>query len=274
MRTEKWLVFCIALLLIQLVACERGKMEENAPAPVSARTGSDTLETDSTGIDSVDMPGTVSPYIVTEKVTGIEQKAPTLFTLINGKSQFVKWRVVPAQVTHNNGPQTTIYFQKEGTFRVYAIDSLSNDSTFIDVQVTNQVQQNPPSEKPLVAHDVLSVTPIAYGDTLENTVGFKLVTNQSYPCFQNELSEELIAGQNSYQIKLGNVVTGISCLPGTQSPGTGFVSIYQIPVNFNGAFEIQFNNKVYKGTMKRKGKSGYEFQWPYESGVVFTRKQL
>lgn len=274
MRTEKWLVLCIALLLVQLVACERGKMEENAPVPVAARTGTDTLETDSTGIDSVDMPGTVSPYIVTEKVTGIEQKAPTLFTLINGKSQFVQWRVVPAQVTHTNGQQTTIYFQKEGTFRVFAIDSLSNDSSFIDVQVTNQIQQNSPSEKPLVAHDVLNVTPITYGDTLENTVGFKLVTTQSYPCFQNQLSEELIAEQNSYQIKLDNVVTGISCLPGTQSPGTGFVSIYRIPVNFNGAFEIQFNTKVYKGTMKRKGKSGYEFQWPYESGVVFTRKEL
>lgn len=41
MRREKWLVLCIALLLMQLVACERGKTEENAPAPVSARTGTD-----------------------------------------------------------------------------------------------------------------------------------------------------------------------------------------------------------------------------------------
>ncbi|SDE29992.1 hypothetical protein SAMN04487996_104296 [Dyadobacter soli] len=63
MRTEKWLVSCIALLLIQLVACERGKMEENAPAPVSARTGADsakldsipwdTIRTDSSGKDSI-----------------------------------------------------------------------------------------------------------------------------------------------------------------------------------------------------------------------------
>lgn len=271
MRTEKWLVLCIALLLIQLVACERGKMEENAPAPVSARTGADTLGTDSTDIDSV--PGAI-PHIVTEKVSDIEQKAPTIFTLGNAKSQFVKWRVFPAQATLNSGTKTIIYFQAAGNYRVFAIDSLSNDSTFIDVQVNNQIHQNPPSEKPILAHDVLSVTPIAYGDTVENIVGFKFVTTQSYPCTQNDLSEEVIAGQNSYQIKFSNKLTGIECFTGTQSHGTGFTSIYQIPVNFNGAFEIQFNDKVYKGTMKRKGKSGYEFQWPYDNGVVFTKKQL
>lgn len=271
MRTEKWLVMCIALLLIQLVACERGKMEENAPAPVSARTGADTLGTDSTHIDSV--PGAV-PHIVTEKVTDIDQKGHTLFTLVNGKSRFVKWRVVPFQTTINDGPQTIIYFQAAGNYRVFAIDSLSNDSTFIDVQVNNQIHQNPPSEKPILAHDVLSVTPIAYGDTAENVVGFKFATTQSYPCAQNELSEEVITGQNSYQIKFGKILTGIQCYTGKQSQGTGFTSIYQIPANFNGVLEIQFNDKVYKGTMKRKGKSGYEFQWPYDSGVVFTKKQL
>jgi hypothetical protein len=53
MRTEKWLVFCIALLLIQLVACERGKMEEYAPTPVSARTGTDSTQLDSIPPDTV-----------------------------------------------------------------------------------------------------------------------------------------------------------------------------------------------------------------------------
>ncbi|MGV3600486.1 MAG: hypothetical protein ACO1N1_04725 [Dyadobacter fermentans] len=53
MRTEKWLVRCVALLLIQLVACERGKMEENAPAPVSARTGADSMGLDSIPKDTI-----------------------------------------------------------------------------------------------------------------------------------------------------------------------------------------------------------------------------
>lgn len=53
MRTEKWLVLCFVVLLIQLVACERGKMEENAPAPVSARTGADSIGIDTLKNDSI-----------------------------------------------------------------------------------------------------------------------------------------------------------------------------------------------------------------------------
>lgn len=53
MKTEKWLVLCTALLLIQLVACERGKMEENAPVPVSARTGADSTLLDSIPPDTI-----------------------------------------------------------------------------------------------------------------------------------------------------------------------------------------------------------------------------
>lgn len=53
MRTEKWLVLCIALLLIQLVACERGKMEENTPVPVSARMGTDSAKLDSIPLDTI-----------------------------------------------------------------------------------------------------------------------------------------------------------------------------------------------------------------------------
>jgi len=53
MRTEKWLVLCVVLLLIQLVACERGKMEENAPVPVSARMGSDSAKLDSIPLDTI-----------------------------------------------------------------------------------------------------------------------------------------------------------------------------------------------------------------------------
>lgn len=53
MRTEKRLVLCVASLLIQLVACERGKMEENAPAPVSARTGTDSTRLDSIPPDTI-----------------------------------------------------------------------------------------------------------------------------------------------------------------------------------------------------------------------------
>lgn len=53
MRTEKWLVLCIVMALIQLVACERGKMEGNAPEPLSARTNVDSIQNDSLITDSL-----------------------------------------------------------------------------------------------------------------------------------------------------------------------------------------------------------------------------
>ncbi|GGM99079.1 hypothetical protein GCM10010967_36330 [Dyadobacter beijingensis] len=279
MRKEKWLVWGIVLILIQMVACERSKMEENAPAPVSARTGVDSLgadstHTDSTGTDSTAVPDSLTRRIYTEKTTGIEQKFPAVFTLINGKSPFVKWRVLPQEVTHNKGIKTTIYFQKAGKYRVLAIDSLSNDTTFIDVQVSDQVYQLPASEKPLAANDVLNVAPVAFGDTVENMIGLKFATVQSYPCSQNYLSAVWSKIGNSYQIKIGKTLTGARCYSPEKSPGTGFQSIYNIPADFSGTVEIHFNDQVYTGTMTRKGKSGYTFEWPYQTGVVFTKKEL
>ncbi|OJV17463.1 MAG: hypothetical protein BGO21_13430 [Dyadobacter sp. 50-39] len=53
MKTERWLVLCVVSLLIQLVACERGKLEENTPAPVSARTGADSMKVDSISYDTI-----------------------------------------------------------------------------------------------------------------------------------------------------------------------------------------------------------------------------
>ncbi|WP_353717616.1 hypothetical protein [Dyadobacter sp. 676] len=68
MRTEKWLVLCVVLLLIQLVACERGKMEENAPAPVSARTGVDSAQVDSIRPDTIGTDSIISDSVYQDTV--------------------------------------------------------------------------------------------------------------------------------------------------------------------------------------------------------------
>lgn len=53
MKIEKWLVLCFVLLLIQLVACERSQLEENAPTPVSARMNGDSADIDTIHVDSI-----------------------------------------------------------------------------------------------------------------------------------------------------------------------------------------------------------------------------
>lgn len=271
MRTEKWLILCFVLLLVQLVACERSKMEENAPTPVSARIGADSLGTDSTGIDSADVPDTGPPYIVTEKTTGIEQKAPTLFTLINGKSQFVKWRVVPAQVTQNNGSQTTIYFQKAGNFRVYAIDSLSNDSAYIDVQVNDQVYVRPNYDQAIQEGDEIYLTPKAYSDTARY-LEFQLVTKNDYQCTNSTLA----ISQNFEKPISLNVLyasPGDRCARGKGKARSTIWAAFDLPEKYSGNIEIIFDKKTYKGSFKKTGKH-YEFTWPYDTGIVFTTKSL
>jgi hypothetical protein len=263
MRTEKWLVLCVVLLLIQLVACERSKMEENGPTPVSARTGTDSADA-SEG----------KPYIVTEKTTGIKLKEPSTFTFVGGKSAFVVWRSVPALQLESQGTKAIIYFQNPGKHRILAVDSLGHDTTYIDVEVIDQPYQMPVSEKPILANDVLSVTPIAYGDTVDNLIGLEFVTAQTYPCTQNHLSGKITKGANSYEVKFGKTLTGVHCYTAEQSPGTSHLSVNQIPANFDGVLEIEFNDKIYKGTMKRTGQNTFEFNWPHATGVVFTKKSL
>lgn len=264
MKTQRWFVLCFILLLIQLVACERSKIEENVPTPISARTG----------LDSADVPEPGIRKIITEKVTGIEQKAPTLFTLVNGLSQFVKWRVSPATATHNNGPETTIYFQQAGMHRVFAIDSLSNDTTYIDVEVTNTVYQIPDPAKPTLPDDILKITPIALSDTAENVLLLQCSTEKTYPCAWNQLVGHLSKNGNNTRINFEKMLTGFNCGKDKQSPGTGNIFIQDIPATFEGPIEIHFNDKIYLGSMKRTGKSSYEFTWPHTTGVILTKKSL
>ncbi|MCF0073489.1 hypothetical protein LZD49_23625 [Dyadobacter sp. CY261] len=53
MKREKWLVLCIVLWVVQLVACEKGKLNEDAPAPIAARANADSVGKDSIGKDSI-----------------------------------------------------------------------------------------------------------------------------------------------------------------------------------------------------------------------------
>lgn len=270
MRTEKWLALCVVLLLIQLVACERGKMEENAPAPVSARTGADSLGIDSLKNDSIPTDST-NRYITVDKVTGIKLKEPMLFTLVNGKSKFVKWAVIPQQTTINNGAQTTILFQKSGKFRVFAIDSLSYDSTFIDVQVDNELYVKPNYDQTIQPGDQVFITPKVISDSL-HYLEFNMVSEKEYDCSNSQFTITVNSFQNPTWFKINGVSPGDQCAPG-KTKAHYKLPFYTLPENYQGDFEIIYGTKTYKGSMLKKGLH-YEFNWPYDTGVVFTKKSL
>jgi len=270
MRTEKWLVLCIVVLLIQLVACERGKMEENAPAPVSARTGADSIGIDTLKNDSIPS-DTSNGYITVDKAKGIKLKEPMLFTLVDGKSKFVKWMVIPQQTTLNNGTQTTILFQKAGKFRVFAIDSLSYDSTFIDVQVDDEIYLKPNYDQGIQSGDQLIITPKVYSDSAQY-LELNMVSEKEYNCSNSQFAVTINSFEHPTWIIVNGVSPGYKCTPG-KAKANYRLPFYSLPENYLSDFQISYGTKTYKGSILKKGKH-YEFTWPYDKGVIFTTKSL
>lgn len=262
MRTEKWLVLCVALLLIQLVACERGKMEENAPVPVSARTGTD-------GTDSV---GIVKPYIVVDNPGAIRLKEPATFKFRGGQKQEVVWRVTPAgSALDNQGTTATVTFQKPGKYRVLAVDNLGTDTAYVDVVVQENVVI-PNYDQAIQEGDQLYLTPTSSTDTA-NFLGIKIATAKEYECTNNYLQINWPQPGDGLTVEVQGVGAGNLCNAG-KTTAKGFVGmVYANEENFTKQIEVRFQNKTYKGSVKKTGKH-FEFTWPYENGVVFTTKTL
>jgi hypothetical protein len=259
MRTEKLIVLCMVLFFVQLVACERGEIVKENPVPASARTGADT---------SAD----AARRIVTEKTSGIKQKEPVNFTLVAPQSPYVMWRVVPEQIVVNQGTQSVVYFQKAGNYKVFAIDSLSYDTTFIEVQVSDDIYTPPSGEQALRDDETLQITPSFYRDSA-NVLVLSVVTKESYNCRNNQLVTSTQRTGSLFQIQLYGVATNTACQPGENKPESKLYLINPAADNYAGEIEILFNNKTYKGSFKKTGNK-YEFDWPHDTGAIFTTKSI
>jgi hypothetical protein len=258
MKREKLTLLCIVLMLVQLVACERSKMDNELPTPSGLRTSEDS----SSG----------ATIIITEKTTGIKQKEPVTFTVINPVSQFVKWRVQPTETVINGGTYAMIYFQKQGKYRVFAIDSLSNDSTFIDVEVTGEEYVAPSYEQGFHENEQLYITPVSSPDSA-NFLEFRTVTKGNYNCLNNQLAVSRNKNGDVYQLDFKGVSVGSYCQTGEVTSKATIWIDHDVPENVTNRLEITFNGKTYQGTIKKTGVK-FEFIWPYDSGIIFTTKSL
>lgn len=263
MRTEKWLVLCIALLLIQLVACERGKMEENEPAPVVARTGT----------DSTDTSGTAEPYIIKETPDTVQAKAPAVFRFVGGTKKDVVWRTIPAEfLLNNHGTKAVITFQKPGKYRILAVDSLGTDTAYYDVTVRADNHTIPNYDQAIQEGDQIFLTPVTNQDSA-NFLEFRMVTQKEYKCTNSYLQLAWPSQGNPLHVEVKGVAAGNLCSPGTTTAKAVVAAGYLLKENHSGNIEIRFNNQTYKGSFKKTGKQ-FSFTWPYDSGVIFTKKSL
>ncbi|QRQ99828.1 hypothetical protein [Dyadobacter sandarakinus] len=253
------LVLLMALLFVQLVACERNTLESESPVPSNARTAEEES-------------GSAPSRIETAKTAGIKRKEPTQFTLVNAKSPFVKWRVIPKQVVENQGTKSMVYFQEAGKYRVLAIDSIGTDTAFIDVEISHEIYQRPDYAQKIQQDDELLVTPRALADSARY-LDLQLTTRKAYNCTENNLWLKSTKTGSQYECAVEGVDVSLECTPG-QVPSKGiFVVGTHISDGTTGNLVISFNGKTYKGTFTRTGR-GYTFNWPYESGVIFTTKSI
>ncbi|GGB78816.1 hypothetical protein GCM10011325_02950 [Dyadobacter sediminis] len=242
---------------MQLVACER--------------TSIDTRNPEKSGINNYT--GAIDDqtrYITTDTIKGISQRSPALFTLVNGISPDVMWRVTPFANIHNHGSSADVYFQKEGKHRVFAIDSMSLDTTYIDVEVAPfRVEEPKIYEQSFFSDDELFVTPVADADTAE-ILQLTFVTKRDYDCTNNRLIMNTLQNGSNYEFGFEKVFTGTYCSPGEKKAQNSTTFLTK---GSKGSIQITFKGKTYNGSFERKGIS-YTFDWPYESGVLFTTKSL
>ncbi|MCE7065011.1 hypothetical protein [Dyadobacter sp. CY326] len=249
----------IALFFVQLVACERSEIESEAPTPSKVRASADSADNGNSRIE-------------TAKTTGIKQKEPTQFTLVDGKSPYVKWRVVPQQVVENQGVKSIIYFQEAGKYRVFAIDSIGTDTAFIDVEVTNEIYTRPDYSQKIQDNDELIVTPRTFPDSA-NYLDLQITTKNAYNCQENVLHLVRTHTGSLYMCEVAGVDVLWDCTPGEKQSKATFVVDYNVNDGATGDISITFKGKIFKGTFKRNGR-GYTFEWPYDNGITFTTKSI
>lgn len=259
MKTEKLVALCMILLFVQLVACERTSIDTRDPEKSGLKSSSDTSKDQSQ-----------TQYIATDTILNISQRTPALFTLVNGISPYVMWRVTPSASIINKGTSAVVYFYKEGKHRVFAIDSMRLDTTFIDVEVAPyRVVEPKIYEQSFFSDDELLITPVADADSAE-ILQLKVITKKSYDCENNLLIMNTLQKGSNYEVRLEKVASGTVCSPGEKKAQNSTIFLTE---GSKGTIQITFNGKVYNGSFERKGDK-YTFDWPYEAGVVFTTKSL
>jgi hypothetical protein len=200
MKTEKLSLVCILLLLIQLVACDRSRLENEQPTPLTARTSADSTDADNP--DS----------------------------------------------TSSGNPDTTYH------------------------PIPNPVDTILTGEQKFREDEELQITPIAYSDSA-NVLVLNMVTKNNYLCKNNDLVTSMDHSGNLFKIQVYGVSTNTMCQVGENRPRRILTLINPAGDQYHGQIEISFNNKIYKGSFKKSGNK-YEFDWPYDSNVIFTTKSI
>ncbi|NIJ52224.1 hypothetical protein [Dyadobacter arcticus] len=257
MTQRKIVIGIILLAFFQLVACERNDVDS-------------TNSTDK--IDTSQQEG-----IFVAGLTIVQEGEPVLFALENYLSPLdFQWKISPKQNVRVEKTNTVaeVYFPQSGKYTVTALDSISQDSVslIVDVVIYEPGYNNIQILHHFDADDILSLTPITFADS---TFHLEILaeTKNSYKCNNNYL---LFSSNKVHDTFVYNFLRVISPAGCTTENAKSKRYIYTNEPIVDGKIynlEITFNKKNYKGSFTRNG-GKYQFTWPYDDGVIFTTKTL
>ena len=251
MKQGKLVIGIILLVLLQLAACERNNVDVAADKAKSFKLSS----------------------IEASRETNIKRKEPVIFSLNSElPASSYRWKVLPNEyVFINKGAEnTTVIFDKAGTYTVVAQDSITLDSVFINVSVGNEIYQD--TLEPITADDIISLTPVTYADSAFH-LDFTALSKNDYPCANNSLTYSLGKTGNTYQINFSGVTIPANCSGEKSKSKSKIVFNWLIEENVTYGLEITLNGKTYLGSFLRKGEK-YQFTWPHTAGVILTTTSL
>lgn len=256
MKNNKWVALTILLGLLQLAACERKDVESIS--------------------ESVNNPKLEAIHVASR--TEIKQGESVIFTLSNGLlAGNFKWSAAPDKdvTLIKNDTILSVVFPETGNYTVTAVDSISNESVSVDVEVIvkkPEADNAVGSQQPISEGDVLSLTPVTLSDSAFY-LEFAAETKNTYKCSGNYLLYNRQSGDGTFTLDFKGVYNPAGCtLESSKSQGPVYVS-RGVEDNKEYNLVIIFGGKTYSGSFKRTG-TKYNFNWPHTDGVILTTKTL
>jgi hypothetical protein len=151
-------------------------------------------------------------------------------------------------------------------------DSIYKPDTLID-WVDSLEHIDTLSRQPFKAGDDILITPSILPDSVAY-LRFDMVTKKHYNCLDSYIVYHAMNNFGKISVTLNEVFAGGPCEQGT-APSKATIYFNRNKVSPDSTYQLYItaSGKDYNGTLKKNG-AGYIISWPYESGVIFTKKSI
>jgi hypothetical protein len=159
----------------------------------------------------------------------------------------------------------------------YPGDTIPGDSVLLPDTLSGEIDSLPyvdtVSRQPIKAGEEFLITPSMLPDTAPY-LRLDIVTKKHYNCLDSHIDLAATNNFGEINIKLNEIVGGGQCQAGTApSKATIYFNRNNTAPDSTYQIQIKASGQQYNGSLKKSG-ANYVISWPYESGVIFTKKSI